>query len=79
MTKIFVGDLFWSILALRFTFFPLLHHYPEVKNSSYPRLDPTIIASVLSPDRSKLLLARGLRFPTLNMWSCLAGFMEPGN
>ncbi|XP_067933693.1 NAD-capped RNA hydrolase NUDT12-like [Watersipora subatra] len=49
----------------------------EVKNTSYPRLDPTIIVAVMSSDRTQLLLARGRKFLP-KMWSCLAGFMEPG-
>ena len=50
----------------------------EVKNTSYPRLDPTIIAAVISPDNSKLLLAKSRKFTQSSMYSCVAGFMEPG-
>ena len=32
---------------------------------------------VVSPDGKKCLLGRAKRFPP-KMWSCLAGFMEPG-
>ena len=48
-----------------------------VHNTSYPRVDPTAIMAVVSADRKRLLLGRGKRFPR-GMWSCLAGFIEPG-
>jgi NAD+ diphosphatase len=48
-----------------------------IHNTCYPRLDPTIIIAVMSPDRQHLLLGRSRRFPG-SMYSCLAGFMEPG-
>jgi NAD+ diphosphatase len=48
-----------------------------VHNTSYPRVDPTAIMAVVSADRKRLLLGRGPRFPRA-MWSCLAGFIEPG-
>ena len=50
---------------------------PGVHNTSYPRVDPTAIMAVVSADRKRLLLGRGPRFPRA-MWSCLAGFIEPG-
>ena len=49
-----------------------------VHNTSYPRLDPTVIMAVVAPDGKRLLLGRGKRFPP-GMFSCLAGFMEPGS
>ena len=33
--------------------------------------------AVISPDGKQILLGRAKRFPR-SMWSCLAGFMEPG-
>jgi len=48
-----------------------------VHNTCYPRTDPTVIAAVLSPDKDQLLLGQNRRFPG-KMFSCLAGFMEPG-
>lgn len=49
-----------------------------VHNTCYPRTDPTVIMAVVSTDRSQILLGRGKRFRSAAMWSCLAGFMEPG-
>ncbi len=46
-------------------------------SSIYPRVDPSIISLVLAPCQDACLLARQRRFPP-NMFSCLAGFMEPG-
>lgn len=46
-------------------------------NTCYPRVDPTVIMAVSSVDQSQLLLGRGQKFPPC-MWSCLAGFIEPG-
>jgi NADH pyrophosphatase NudC (nudix superfamily) len=43
----------------------------------YPRTDPVVIMLVLSPDQKRILLGRGARHPA-GMYSCLAGFMEPG-
>ncbi|XP_078600921.1 NAD-capped RNA hydrolase NUDT12-like [Branchiostoma floridae x Branchiostoma japonicum] len=48
-----------------------------VHNTSYPRTDPVVIMLIVSPDGKKCLLGRGKRFPG-RMYSCLAGFMEPG-
>ncbi|XP_033113479.1 peroxisomal NADH pyrophosphatase NUDT12-like isoform X2 [Anneissia japonica] len=48
-----------------------------VNNTSYPRLDPVVIMLVISPDKQKCLLGRQKQFPP-GMFSCLAGFMEPG-
>lgn len=48
-----------------------------VHNTSYPRLDPVAIMLVIHPDGDKCLLGRKKMFPK-GMYSCLAGFMEPG-
>jgi NAD+ diphosphatase len=41
----------------------------------FPRTDPCVI--MLAIDRDRCLLGRSARFPG-SMWSCLAGFVEPG-
>jgi NAD+ diphosphatase len=41
----------------------------------FPRTDPCVI--MLAIDGERCLLARSARFPP-GMWSCLAGFVEPG-
>lgn len=48
-----------------------------VHNTCYPRVDPSLIMLVVSSDNTRCLLGRQKRFPP-NMYSCLAGFMEPG-
>ncbi|KAI0224152.1 Peroxisomal NADH pyrophosphatase NUDT12 [Lamellibrachia satsuma] len=48
-----------------------------VHNTCHPRVDPSVIMAVSSTDKSQLLLGRGHKFPPC-MWSCLAGFIEPG-
>ncbi|GFO21398.1 peroxisomal NADH pyrophosphatase nudt12 [Plakobranchus ocellatus] len=48
-----------------------------VHNTCYPRVDPSLIMLVVSPDKKMCLLGRQKRFPP-KMFSCLAGFMEPG-
>jgi len=48
---------------------------PKCNLLQYPRLSPAIIVAVLKGDR--LLLARAERFPP-DMYSVLAGFVEPG-
>jgi NAD+ diphosphatase len=48
---------------------------PSCKAQHFPRTDPVVIMLVIRGDRC--VLGRSLRFaPT--MWSCLAGFAEPG-
>jgi NAD+ diphosphatase len=48
---------------------------PQCKAEHFPRTDP--VAIMLAVDGERCLLGRSPRFlPT--MWSCLAGFMEPG-
>ncbi|XP_057240703.1 NAD-capped RNA hydrolase NUDT12 isoform X1 [Malurus melanocephalus] len=48
-----------------------------VHNTSYPRVDPVVIMQVIHPDGSHCLLGRQKRFPP-GMFTCLAGFVEPG-
>jgi NAD+ diphosphatase len=43
----------------------------------FPRTDPVVIMLVEHPDRQSCLLGRSGRFAA-NMWSTLAGFVEPG-
>ena len=48
---------------------------PQCKVQHFPRTDPVVI--MLAVDGNRCLLGRSPRFmPT--MWSCLAGFVEPG-
>ncbi|CAO1629838.1 unnamed protein product [Parajaminaea phylloscopi] len=49
----------------------------QLSNFSYPRTDPVVIMGVLSPDGERLLLGRQKKWPR-GFWSCLAGFIEPG-
>jgi NAD+ diphosphatase len=44
---------------------------------NYPRTDPVVIMGVISPDGERLLLGRQKKWPQ-GFWSCLAGFIEPG-
>src|SRR3982074_553145 len=48
---------------------------PNCKVEHFPRTDPVVI--MLAIDGDKCLLGRAGRF-VANMWSCLAGFVEPG-
>ncbi|XP_066931605.1 NAD-capped RNA hydrolase NUDT12-like isoform X1 [Clytia hemisphaerica] len=48
-----------------------------VHNTCYPRTDPTVIMIVISQNGRKCLLGRKRGWPK-RMFSCLAGFMEPG-
>lgn len=48
-----------------------------VHNTCYPRVDPVVIMLVIHPDGSQCLLGRKKVFPA-GMFSCLAGFVEPG-
>jgi NAD+ diphosphatase len=48
---------------------------PSCGAEHFPRTDPVVIMLVTAGDRC--LLGRQTRFPP-GMWSCLAGFMEPG-
>ncbi|NXL39947.1 NUD12 pyrophosphatase, partial [Glaucidium brasilianum] len=48
-----------------------------VHNTSYPRVDPVVIMQVIHPDGNQCLLGRQKKFPP-GMFTCLAGFVEPG-
>jgi NAD+ diphosphatase len=48
---------------------------PNCKTEHFPRTDPVVI--MLAIDGERCLLGRAGRFAA-NMWSCLAGFIEPG-
>ncbi|XP_027023190.1 peroxisomal NADH pyrophosphatase NUDT12 isoform X1 [Tachysurus fulvidraco] len=48
-----------------------------IHNTCYPRVDPVVIMLVLHPDGNQCLLGRKKSFPP-GMFSCLAGFIEPG-
>ncbi|CAK6976185.1 peroxisomal NADH pyrophosphatase NUDT12 [Scomber scombrus] len=48
-----------------------------VHNTCYPRVDPVVIMLVIHPDGNQCLLGRKKVFPP-GMFSCLAGFIEPG-
>jgi NAD+ diphosphatase len=48
---------------------------PACKAQHFPRTDPVVI--MLAIDGERCLLGRQSRFPP-GMWSCLAGFVEPG-
>ncbi|KFO75407.1 NAD-capped RNA hydrolase NUDT12 [Cuculus canorus] len=48
-----------------------------VHNTSYPRVDPVVIMQVIHPDGNHCLLGRHKRSPA-GMFTCLAGFVEPG-
>ncbi len=48
---------------------------PACGAEHFPRTDPVVIMMV--DDGERCLLGRAARFPP-GMWSCLAGFMEPG-
>ena len=43
----------------------------------FPRTDPVVIMLVIDEERDLCLLGRGAHFPP-GMYSCLAGFVEPG-
>nr|XP_060617853.1 NAD-capped RNA hydrolase NUDT12 [Anolis sagrei ordinatus]XP_060617854.1 NAD-capped RNA hydrolase NUDT12 [Anolis sagrei ordinatus]XP_060617855.1 NAD-capped RNA hydrolase NUDT12 [Anolis sagrei ordinatus] len=48
-----------------------------VHNTCYPRVDPVVIMQVIHPDGNHCLLGRKNTFPQ-GLFSCLAGFVEPG-
>ena len=48
---------------------------PSCKAEHFPRTDPVVI--MLAIDGERCVLGRSPRFPQ-TMWSCLAGFVEPG-
>ncbi|EHA8591387.1 nudix hydrolase 19, chloroplastic [Cocos nucifera] len=47
------------------------------KKRIYPRVDPVVIMLVIDKANDRALLSRQSRFVP-RMWSCLAGFIEPG-
>ncbi|KAL6606240.1 hypothetical protein ACP70R_041893 [Stipagrostis hirtigluma subsp. patula] len=47
------------------------------KRRIYPRVDPVVIMLVIDKENDRALLSRQSRFVP-RMWSCLAGFIEPG-
>ncbi|KAF4369402.1 hypothetical protein F8388_011521 [Cannabis sativa] len=47
------------------------------KQRIYPRVDPVVIMLVIDRENDRALLSRQSRFVP-RMWSCLAGFIEPG-
>ncbi|KAF5176653.1 NADH pyrophosphatase-like, NUDIX hydrolase domain-like protein [Thalictrum thalictroides] len=49
----------------------------ECKKRVYPRVDPVVIMLVIDRENDRALLSRQSRFVP-RMWSCLAGFIEPG-
>ncbi len=48
-----------------------------VQNYAHPRTDPVIITAVVSQDGQRIMLGRNTKFPK-GFFSCVAGFMEPG-
>ncbi|KAI8843365.1 NUDIX hydrolase domain-like protein [Chytriomyces cf. hyalinus JEL632] len=49
----------------------------SVQNSCFPRTDPVAIICIVSADGDRVLLGRQKAWPP-GMYSCIAGFMEPG-
>ncbi|XP_076944335.1 nudix hydrolase 19, chloroplastic-like isoform X1 [Bidens hawaiensis] len=47
------------------------------KKRLYPRVDPVVIMLVIDKNNDRALLGKQSRFVP-RMWSCLAGFLEPG-
>lgn len=47
------------------------------KKRIYPRVDPVVIMLVIDKENDRALLSKQSRFVP-RMWSCLAGFIEPG-
>lgn len=50
---------------------------PACGNLAFPRTDPVVIMLTVDLERDLCLLGRGAHFPE-GMYSCLAGFLEPG-
>ncbi|XP_025023531.1 peroxisomal NADH pyrophosphatase NUDT12 [Python bivittatus] len=48
-----------------------------IHNTCFPRVDPVVIMQVIHPEGSHCLLGRKKTFPP-GMFTCLAGFVEPG-
>ncbi|KAJ3069779.1 Peroxisomal NADH pyrophosphatase nudt12 [Podochytrium sp. JEL0797] len=51
--------------------------HTSVQNSCFPRTDPVAIVCIISKDGERVLLGRQKIWPK-GMYSCVAGFMEPG-
>lgn len=49
----------------------------QCRKRIYPRVDPVVIMLVIDRENDRVLLSRQSRFVP-RMWSCLAGFIEPG-
>ncbi|MGB7433062.1 MAG: NAD(+) diphosphatase [Ahrensia sp.] len=49
----------------------------QCDTSHFPRTDCVVIMAVITPDDQHILLGRSPHFPQ-GMYSCLAGFLEPG-
>nr|XP_023891541.1 nudix hydrolase 19, chloroplastic [Quercus suber] len=47
------------------------------KKKVYPRVDPVVIMLIIDRENDRALLSKQSRFVP-RMWSCLAGFIEPG-
>ncbi|KAM0003886.1 putative NAD(+) diphosphatase [Helianthus debilis subsp. tardiflorus] len=47
------------------------------KKRIYPRVDPVVIMLVIDKENDRVLLSKQSRFVP-RMWSCLSGFIEPG-
>jgi len=56
---------------------PCISAKGNVHNFQYPRTDPVIIVCVVSIDGERCLLGRQKSWPR-GVYSCLAGFLEPG-
>lgn len=50
---------------------------PNCQTPHFPRTDPVVIMMTITPDNGSCLLGRGAHFNE-GMYSCLAGFVEPG-
>ncbi len=50
---------------------------PNCKTMHFPRTDPVVIMLTVDAKSERCLLGRSYRFAP-GMWSCLAGFVEPG-
>ncbi|KAI8080064.1 NUDIX hydrolase domain-like protein [Halteromyces radiatus] len=48
-----------------------------IHNFAYPRTDAVVIVCIVHPTADKILLGRQKRWPA-RMFSCIAGFVEPG-
>ena len=55
----------------------LAHQGKGVQNFQHPRTDPVIITLIVHPTKSEILLGRQKVWPK-KLYSCIAGFVEPG-